>query len=355
MAQTYYRNAVMAALLGLASAVAAAQSYTAIDLGTLRPGSARIHAVNGKGEVVGESGDPHRTDTHSFFWSKSSGMVDMGTLAEGDFSIASGINDAGEVVGTSNTADSMRAFKWTRSSGLTALKLLPGTNASSAYAINSKGQIAGSCGSHAALWTEGAVRDLGTLGGESSEARGINNIGHVVGQSDTSEGQRAFAWTGASMRSLGALPGDTSSHANAINDSGIVVGGSEGANGMRAFIWTEADGMQEIPSLPVSSYSEAFGVNAAGQVVGQAGSPLGTRAFFWSKQTGSVDLNDAVSNLPEHVVLTGAFAINDKGQIVAFGVHNPRLTRQQPATLDSHLHSGATRVFLLSPIGTAPQ
>jgi hypothetical protein len=75
---------------------------------------------------------------------------------------------------------------------------------------------------------------------------------------------------------------------------------------------------------------------------------LGTRAVLWSD--GSVvDLNDLVPDLPVGTILTGAFSINDDGQIVAFGVSNPSLNKNRQARTDDHLHSGATHVYLLTP------
>jgi hypothetical protein len=70
---------------------------------------------------------------------------------------------------------------------------------------------------------------------------------------------------------------------------------------------------------------------------------------LWTQSGGTIDLNEAVPGLPANVVLTGAFSINDKGQIVAFGVRNPGINRHQVVTIDSHFHSGPTRVFLLTP------
>jgi probable HAF family extracellular repeat protein len=151
------------------------------------------------------------------------------------------------------------------------------------------------------------------------------------------------------MRDLGVLPGDTQSRGDHVNDWGIVVGASEGSGGVRAFVWSSQAGMRDLGSLSGSTYSEAFAVNNAGQIVGQSGSPLGARAFLWTSAQGMVDLNDRVPGLPVNVVLTGAFAINDRGQIVAFGLMSPNTSRHQPATMDSHIHSGPTRVFLLTP------
>jgi probable HAF family extracellular repeat protein len=338
---------MIAAVVCFLSVGMRAQTYTVIDLGTLRAGSARIHGINESGQAVGASGHPHGADTHAFFWQKQGGIRDLGTLPGGDYSSAFAINDSGIVVGTSNTSTSMHAFSWTTTQGLSDLGTLPGANASSALAINNPGQIAGSSGGHAALWSGGSIQDLGTLGGATSEAHGINNLGVIVGVSDTSSGPHAFLWQNGAMQDLGLLSGDMSSRADHINDSGTVVGASEGSGGVRAFVWTSAAGMQPLGSDGV--YSEAFDINNVGQVVGEFASSLGTRAFLWTSQAGLIDLNTKVTNLPGDVVLIGAFSINEKGQIVAFGLKNPNVSQHQEVTADSHVHAGPTRIFLLTP------
>src|SRR5947209_2092318 len=84
------------------------------------------------------------------------------------------------------------------------------------------------------------VTDLGTLPGDSeSEARGISNVGQIVGTSSGQSGSRAFLWnTSTGMQSLGTLDGDADSQAFAVNDSGQVVGASRGREAMRAFVWS---------------------------------------------------------------------------------------------------------------------
>ena len=73
--------------------------------------------------------------------------------------------------------------------------------ASQAYSINNRGQIAGMSNTlgggttHAIVWDNGMMIDLGTLGGEESFALGINARGQVAGWSMTDQGKiHACLW-----------------------------------------------------------------------------------------------------------------------------------------------------------------
>src|SRR5207247_7702747 len=64
-----------------------------------------------------------------------------------------------------------------------------------------------------------SITDIGTLGGDSSEAAAVNSLGDVVGAATTSAGaSHAFLRRNGQMFDLGTLPGGSTSYATAIND-----------------------------------------------------------------------------------------------------------------------------------------
>jgi probable HAF family extracellular repeat protein len=85
----------------------------------------------------------------------------LGDLPGGtNSSFATGINDAGTVVGRSFATTGSRGFVWDAANGMTDLGDLPGgSNYSYAYAINNAGQVAGGAKPRRA-----PVRSCGTPG-----------------------------------------------------------------------------------------------------------------------------------------------------------------------------------------------
>ena len=84
------------------------------------------------------------------------------------------------------------------------------------------------------------MSSLGVLtGGTSSFAWGASGDGSViVGQSGSTDGNRAFKYVDGTMTSLGVLTGGSSSEAIDVNSDGSVIVGSSGStDGTRAFIY----------------------------------------------------------------------------------------------------------------------
>ena len=93
------------------------------------------------------------------------------------------------------------------------------------------------------FWTNGAARPLGALGGRFAYAAAVNDVGVVVGSSETGTGEwHAFVWSAGVMRDLGTLGGPTSA-AGAINRRGDVVGESTTPAAVsHAVLWREISG-----------------------------------------------------------------------------------------------------------------
>lgn len=248
-------------------------------------GDARLShasAINDSGQVVGDS-LTISGQVHAFLWTAASGMRDLGTLG-GDFSAAYDINAFGQVVGSSTIASGEpHAFLWTPERGMVDLGTLDGF-ASRAYAINDAGDVVGDRhGSsyatdevRAFLWQGGTMHDLDTLGGAFpfSSAVGINNAGHVVGNSN----DVAWRW----MAHTGTIPIGTplGSVVNDVNDSHQTVGVTGGG---RAFVFSDLEGMSHLGTLG-GRFSEANSINQAGQIVGGAETVSGqSHAVLWCR------------------------------------------------------------------------
>lgn len=143
------------------------------------------------------------------------------------------------------------------------------------------------------MYSNGTMTSLGTFGGLSSYAVGINKDGQVVGAFFTGGpvGQLAFLSSNGTTTTLGTLGGITTV-ANAINNAGQVVG---------------------LSTLSPNSTA--------------------SHAFLYSHES-LIDLNSLLDASGKGWTLEVATAINNNGQIVGFGV-NP---------------FGNSEAFLLTPV-----
>ena len=169
--------------------------------------------------------------------------------------------------------------------------------------------------------------DLGTLGGTTSYANGINNAGQIVGQSITATGlytpipyYRATLWEGSTITDLGGAGSGagTTNIAYDINNTGLVAGAVFYKTETPAYVW----GVGYLNDLGV--WSEAYDINDSGMAAGYSSTSDGkNHAALWNG-TAITDLGTLGSQ-------SMAYGINNAGQVVGYQA-TPNITSTQ-ATL----------------------
>jgi len=243
---------------------------------------------------------------------------------------------------------------------ITDLPSLGGTN-SRANSINNRGwlagysNLAGNQSRHAALWRDGALTDLGTLGGPNSNVTWSvkSNSGLVAGISQTATpdplGEAwssaafypgatgtgfinlGFVWENGVMRALPTLGGNNG-FATGANSRGQIVGWAENSVHdptcvppqqlqFRPVVYgPKGNQISELPLPAGDTSGAATGINEKGQAVGISGicdQAVGRftakHALLWEKKGSIVDLGNLGApfwNTPTN--------INQRGDVVGF-------------------------------------
>ena len=194
---------------------------------------------------------------------------------------------------------------------------------SSAKAISWQGSVIvgesqTSEGMRAFRWTEQhGIESLGVLPGhDESMALGVSGDGQlIIGESSSLYEELAFRWVQGKMTPLGDLPGGKKqSIALAISADGkTIVGHSSSENGTEAFTWSDTQ-MVGLGSLGGERFvSRAFAVSADGNViVGDSICEKGPQAFRWTKESGMQGLGE----LPGGEFQSKADGVSADGQTI---------------------------------------
>ena len=330
--------------------------YKIVVLKTLGGSEAFANWINDRGWVAGAADLAGGHYEHAFLWHDNK-IRDLGTLG-GNNSLAWPVNDRGTVAGDSVTSlddplrenfchfniDGKYVFTKHTCNGYVLardeMKALPtlGGNNSQAFGINDSGQVVGAaetstqdptCAApqvldfEAVVWgpQRGKIQQLPPFTDDPvGVAVAINDNGEVVGGSgicapiSPAIGAHALLWRHGKPENLGSLGGKTSNVAWDINDRGHIVGFSDlkGDGATHAFLWKNGK-MTDLGTLSGDLSSFAFGINERDQIVGEScDASYNCRAFIW--QNGMMqDLNALVPT--SSLSLTLAESINGNGEI----------------------------------------
>jgi probable HAF family extracellular repeat protein len=312
-------NAISLAVLWSFSTLATAQiTYRVTELPTLGGTVGAAESINDKGWIAGFANLAGDRTEHAVLWINDA-VTDLNTLGGPNSSVGfPAKNNEGIFVGFSQTAasDPLREG-WNYFCGPSGTKPV----------CQGKSLI-----SRGFIWQNGQLTPLPTLGGNISQAFGINNSGQVIGVAETTVADpscvhpqvldyRAVIWNpNGEIQVLNPIDGDQISGAVGINNNGQVVGASgpcaplSPAIGAHAVLWQSGSTTAtDLGNLGGTTNNVAFAINGNGQIVGISALPgdATIHAFLWQNGGPMQDLG----TLPGDV-LSIAYSLNDRGEIV---------------------------------------
>ena len=265
------------------------QQYQIVDLGTLGGTNSYAYSVNNLGLVVGDSLDSNG-DTIAFLYENGS-MINLGTLYNHEAS-GNSINYSGVVVGTLINDPAPPYRTGVIFENLNVASLGYPNNVNHGRGINDNGLVLATYdvngGRRSYLYQNGAIINwnLADYQGKYLIGTKINNDGDITGniRPGLAQDWHAFAYLNGTLSDLGTL-GGSSSQGRGINESKQIVGHSLDSSGVkRAYIWDNLNGMVDLNTLVGGNsgwlLQSAADINDSGEIVGYGEINGETHAFL---------------------------------------------------------------------------
>jgi probable HAF family extracellular repeat protein len=291
------------------------------DLGTLGGNGSAAYAINGRGQVVGAALNttpdsfstgfpaaycgsnlcisdgyfygalffPVTTQTHAVLWQNGT-IKDLGTLGGPD-SVAWQINDHGQIAGQSYVNSTPNAttgvptidpFFIGEDGKMVDLGNPLGGTVTWTTGLNNRGEVigamtvAGDTGWHPFLWSNGVLKDLGTLGADCGKPTFINDAGDIVGDACSPTSFFPVMWRNGRLIPLGLVAGETCGEAYGINSSRQIVGESAVCGtdipGL-GWLWENGGPAIDLNTLIISGsgvhFAHGVSINDRGEISGE--------------------------------------------------------------------------------------
>jgi probable HAF family extracellular repeat protein len=359
-----------------------ARRFFVTDLGTLGGTESFAYAINDLGQITGHSRTAGDASTHAFLY-RNGTMVDLYPLDSGEIRTGAPmrINNSGQIASGVVVDGIYYPAVWdVTTQKLSLLGSLGGVTPDGfsgvASAISNVGDVVGyayldASNRHAFLYFNGKLTDIGSLGGYSA-ALDVNDSGTIVGFSSTasSEGRaHAFVYANGVMVDIDPSGNLSESYAMGVNSKGEVVGQflAPDQGSTRAFVYRDG-GFHDI-GADRSPETVAFSINDRSEIVGTTLVPKlefcpdnapGEHAIciryishaFLYADGRFANLNALISPRSGWE-LQWAFDVNNRGEIVGYGLHGEvmRAFLLTPVLSHKQCMSGAWRRFGFRNLG----
>jgi probable HAF family extracellular repeat protein len=326
-----------------------APSYDLINLGTPLGGIFAIAStINPLGLIAGYGYIANNEEEHIFlYWGGLS--RDMGTLGGPNSAVLgnfSGFSESDTVdpLGQDfcGTGTGYECLPVTVQTGKQqALPLLGGFNGA-AFANNNVGEVVGNSQTNViddgclpigfsqqfvpVAWEHGQIHALPMPSGDMEGwAFSVNDLGQIVGSTGnctSNSNAHAVLWNKGKAINLGTFGGLMGNYAESINDSGDVTGASDlpGDATGHAFLWHKGI-LTDIGTLPGDYVSAGLSINDSGEILGESCDINNNCRYFLWQHGVMVDLGTLTpANSP--LLIQSLGMISDYGAIVGFA-YNP--------------------------------
>ena len=319
---------------------------TMADLG-IEPGGddSVANAINDAGQVAGTADRQSGGFGYPVRWSASGALTDLGGTITNELGVGNAIDPAGRVAGGQRLASSEGnpVAELYNTDGTPAYLGNPPDSLGAATGINAVDQVVGS---PAFIWKSGTLTMLPALAGVSAGSAGataINISGKVVGWSGipgSSGAEHAALWSGGAITDLGTIDAIAFNQATAINAAGQIVGTADPRCQpcVNPVAWLRQPGgpLTDLNTLiPAGSgwtLEQANGINDRGQIVG-AGLHNGALHAYVLTPSFAANVNFATSGAPVpagYVADSGAaFGARGNGLTYGWNIANTTETRQR--------------------------